>query len=394
MAKIVFFSIPAAGHTNPTLGVVRELVRRGHEVWYYCYDAYREKIEAAGAHYISCDAYHPQDAVSAKDGTKVGKDLVFSTKLLVDSTLALDETVCEHMTALKPDCIVYDSMAVWGKAAAKKLDIPYVCSTTTFAFNRFSSKVMKQDIKQLLSMIFGMGKIQKQIRRLQAKGYPVKSMLNLIASDENAHTIVYTSPGFQPCSETFDPEKFAFVGPSIRPAQSEIEKTAPKLIYISMGTVNNDLLPFYKACVAQLGNTAYQVILSLGKHADRSALGEIPANISVFESVDQIAVLEKADVFVSHCGMNSASESLCFGVPLVMHPQTAEQGGVAERVRQLGAGLMLEKGMNIRAAVEAALSDPAYRANAEKIAAGFRACAGAAAAADKILSVCNIDAGC
>ena len=28
MSKIVFFCIPAHGHTNPTLGVVRELVRR------------------------------------------------------------------------------------------------------------------------------------------------------------------------------------------------------------------------------------------------------------------------------------------------------------------------------------------------------------------------------
>ena len=29
MSKIVFFCIPAHGHTNPTLGVVRELVERG-----------------------------------------------------------------------------------------------------------------------------------------------------------------------------------------------------------------------------------------------------------------------------------------------------------------------------------------------------------------------------
>ena len=32
MSKIVFFCIPAHGHTNPTLGVVRELIERGHEV--------------------------------------------------------------------------------------------------------------------------------------------------------------------------------------------------------------------------------------------------------------------------------------------------------------------------------------------------------------------------
>ena len=29
MSRIVFFSIPAYGHTNPTVEVVRQLVRRG-----------------------------------------------------------------------------------------------------------------------------------------------------------------------------------------------------------------------------------------------------------------------------------------------------------------------------------------------------------------------------
>ena len=57
MSKIVFFCIPAHGHTNPTLGVVRELVSRGHQVWYYSYNIMREKIESAGATFISCDDY-------------------------------------------------------------------------------------------------------------------------------------------------------------------------------------------------------------------------------------------------------------------------------------------------------------------------------------------------
>ena len=52
MSKIVFFCIPAHGHTNPTLGVVRELVSRGHQVWYYSYNIMREKIESAGALYF------------------------------------------------------------------------------------------------------------------------------------------------------------------------------------------------------------------------------------------------------------------------------------------------------------------------------------------------------
>ena len=46
MSNIVFFGIPAHGHTNPTLEVVKELTGRGHQVWYYSYEMFREKIES------------------------------------------------------------------------------------------------------------------------------------------------------------------------------------------------------------------------------------------------------------------------------------------------------------------------------------------------------------
>ena len=45
MSRIVFFGIPAHGHTNPTLEVVRELISRGNQVWYYSYNIMREKID-------------------------------------------------------------------------------------------------------------------------------------------------------------------------------------------------------------------------------------------------------------------------------------------------------------------------------------------------------------
>ena len=390
MSRIVFFCIPAHGHTNPTLGVVRELVSRGHQVWYYSYEPFREKIQAAGAVFVPCDEYDAELSISPKDGARVGKDLAFSTKLLVDTTLALDDMVCRDMQRIQPDCIVADSMAVWGKAAAMKLGIPFVSSTTTFAFNKHSAKIMKQSPKELLCMMLSMPRINKDIKRLRDKGYPVKSVLDIIQNDDNTHTVVYTSPQFQPCAETFS-DKYAFVGPSIRQAENEIQKTKDKLIYISMGTVNNDMLPLYKSCVEAFADGEYQVIMSIGQNTDKSTLGTPPYNISAYSAVDQIAVLQKADVFVSHCGMNSASESLFFGVPLVMNPQTSEQGGVAQRVSQLGAGIMLQ-GMDakaIRTAVDEVLWNGSYKENAMARGSGFNACTGAAGAADKILSVCK-----
>ena len=100
MSKIVFFNIPAHGHTNPTLGVVKELVSRGHQVWYYSYNILREEIESAGATFISCDDYDTEQKLNAKDATRVGKDLAFSTKILVDTTLSLDDKVCREMETL------------------------------------------------------------------------------------------------------------------------------------------------------------------------------------------------------------------------------------------------------------------------------------------------------
>ena len=393
MSTIVFFCIPAYGHTNPTLGVVRELAAQGHKVVYYSYDTMRKPIEAAGAAFVSCNAYDAEQRLSPKDGERLGKDLAFSTKLLVDTTLALDGAILSDMRALAPDCIVADSMAIWGRLIAQKLGIPFVSSTTTFAFNRYSAKIMKQSPSQLLHMLASMPKIGREIKRLQAAGYPVKNVLDIIQNDENTDTIVYTSPEFQPCAETFSPAHYAFVGPSIRPAEKTMEKPGQPLVYVSLGTVVNDHPAFYRQCIAALAESPYRVILSVGEQLLHADLGALPENIEAHAHVDQIAVLRIADVFLTHCGMNSVNEALYFGVPLVMFPQTPEQGGVCARVLQLGAGVKLDKpeAASIRKAIDDVFASPAYREKAAEIAAGFGRCAGAKGAAEKILAVIDAE---
>lgn len=123
---------------------VRQLTDMGNEVHYYSYHQFKDKIEAAGAEFISCDSYDVQLKLKPEDGEKIAKDIAFSIKLLTETTLALDEMVCRSLREWKPHCIIADSMAVWGKFAALKLNIPFISSTTTFAFNRYSSRIMKQ----------------------------------------------------------------------------------------------------------------------------------------------------------------------------------------------------------------------------------------------------------
>lgn len=103
--RIAWFCIPAHGHTNPTLGLVKEMTKAGHEVVYFSFEQFREKIEQVGATFVPCDAYdleiRDEDAAD-----RVGKDVAFATEVLVNSTLALDDMVAKKVSEIKPDLIV------------------------------------------------------------------------------------------------------------------------------------------------------------------------------------------------------------------------------------------------------------------------------------------------
>ena len=375
--KIAWFCIPAHGHTNPTLGVVKELTSAGHQVFYFSFEMFREKIEKAGAVFIGCDGYD-FDMEDKENADRVGKDKVFATELLVSSTLALDEMTTEKIGEIKPDLIVSDSVAFWGKLVAKKHGVPYVSSTTTFAFNRYSAKYIKETPWDIAKMLFALPRINKQINRLREQGYPVKGLLEIVQNDNDTNTIVYTSKYFQPSAETFS-DRYHFIGPSIRPITEPVAKTAEKTVFISMGTVNQNR-EFYRSCIHALGKTGWQVIISMGTNTEH--FDNLPDQVQIHASVDQMAVLSIADAFITHCGMNSASEGLYFKVPLILFPQTPEQGAVARRTEELGAGIRLKSiaEKDILEAVQTVLTDPSYKRNAEKVSDSFRSSGGAAEA--------------
>jgi hypothetical protein len=55
MSKILVFNVPAHGHVNPTLPVVRELVSRGEQVAYYLTDEFEPQIRHTGAEFRRTD---------------------------------------------------------------------------------------------------------------------------------------------------------------------------------------------------------------------------------------------------------------------------------------------------------------------------------------------------
>lgn len=384
MKKVAFFCIPAHGHTNPMLPVATELVRHGNIVRFYSFDEFKGKIKATGAEFISCDSFLPKLTKQEEAGLKS----VSTTEMTVQDirvTLSMNEFLDKEFQSFQPDVVYTDSVCFWGKLNAWKHHVPMVVSTSTFAFNQMSSEYMKNSPKEMADMVLGLPRVSKELKKLEPYGFHIKSVFSLVQSDNNTDSIVYTSRRFQPYAESFS-NHYAFVGPSVFSETLPDKKKDRPLIYISLGTVINDRPDFYSNCIDALQDMDADVIISCGNAINREELGELPGHIQVCPYVAQLDVLAKSDVFITHCGMNSVSESLYMAAPMVLYPQTGEQHAVARRVTEIGAGIMLEddSSRGIRAAIQEILNNKNYENAATECSNDFRACTGAAGAAEFI----------
>ena len=386
--KILWFCIPAHGHTNPTVEVVRELSRRGHEIRYYSFEMFRQKLEDAGATVVLCDGLlAPLDKGAEKRLKKVSTSEMSVQSF--ETTARLDGTIAADVAAFRPDLIVSDSACFWGKLTAAKYGLPMVCSTTTFAFNKYSSQYMKYSAAELADMILGMPRVNRAMKKLRPLGYHVKSALDIVQNANDTDTIVYTSARFQPFAESFDKAHYRFVGPSVKPAPVTRTEGGRKLVYVSLGTVINERPDFYRRCVDAARGEDWDLLISCGQVFDPASLGPLPENVRIEHYVNQVEILGGASLFLTHCGMNSASEGLYMGVPELLYPQTGEQQAVARRVREMGAGRDLTDGEaaspdGLRAAIRAALADRPLFDAAQAMREDFLSCSGPGGAADFI----------
>lgn len=366
------------------LPVAAELVRRGNTVRFYSFDLFADKIRATGAQFVSCDAYLP----ALTEAQEAGLRKVSSTEMSIQdirTTRNMDSFLDGEFKSFAPDVVYADSVCFWGKLNAWKHGVALVVSTSTFAFNQLSSQYMKNSPAEMADMVFGLPKISKALKTLEPLGYRVKSVFSLIQSDNQTDSVVYTSRRFQPYVESFS-DHYLFVGPSVFSAAVPQKENHRPLVYISMGTVINDRPDFYTNCIEALKTLDVDVVISCGKTMDIAKLGELPENVQVFPYVDQLDVLSRANVFLTHCGMNSVSESLYMATPMVLYPQTNEQKAVARRTQELSAGVPLsdDSADGIRAAVQEILTHKSYSEAAWQCSADFRACAGPAGAAEFI----------
>ena len=384
MKSIMFFCIPAHGHHNPTFPVVKELVSRGNRVRFYSFNEFKEKVEATGATFISCDEYLAEVAKEIESG----EETMSTTEMTIvdlQTTAKMDSFLKKEVEEFKPDVIVSDSVCFWGKLTARKYNIPMVVSTTTFAFNKQAASYMKSSFAEIMDLIKGQKRVKAELKSLEQYGYHEKSIMPLVQNDNYTDTIVYATKKYQPYGNTFS-NHYAFVGPSVSTNYLPEKKNQKPLVYISLGTVVSNKPDFYHKCIEALKDEEVDVIISCGKAVDPESLNGLADNVKVYSKVNQLEILSKANVFLTHNGMNSTSESLYMATPMVLFPQTNEQRAVARRAKEMGAGVELkgESVAEIRDAIMEVLKNSKYADAAKLCSDDFRSAPGPQGAASFI----------
>jgi MGT family glycosyltransferase len=391
MARVLFINAGSEGHINPTIGVVQELISRGEEVVYFTIEAFRKRIEKTGATVRTIDGEKLIKAfISGGRNNLLERinGLLHTADIMLPSVLELIEG--EHF-----DYMIHDSMFGCGRLLAQILKLPAINSCTSFAETKTSfDKTVEQLSEHILTEI--LKKINDDFQNLITN---IKDKYNVeihspyeVFCNPAALTIVYTTRGFQPFGEKFD-QTYKFVGPSIsiRSTQEIFDLTAIKgksLIYISLGTVFNQAIDFYKLCFKAFGNTEHTVVMSIGEKAQISDLGEIPKNFIVKNYIPQTELLKYTKLFITHGGMNSTHEGLYYGVPLIVIPQSGDQPVIAEQVAKIGAGIKLNMQTltetQLREAVEQVLNQPPLLKSVANIRESFQKSGGYHLAVDEI----------
>jgi MGT family glycosyltransferase len=390
MAKAWFFNIPTHGHINPTLPLVRELVQQGDEITYFAGPRFEEKIRATGA------AYGDYGDVYAFDQSRTVAHSILQGSQLAEAAAAILPQVLDSIENERPDYLLFDMSAPWGNIAAQRYDLPAVACFPHLPFNwrTFLSdkRVLRKGAHSLRPGHGYYRRLQRETGKLAREQKLRKpSEINVLSSSAELN-IVFSSRYFQPFEENFD-DSYHYVGPVIntdRPDEPFAISRGPgqKLIYIAVGTLYQANKVFFEQCMEAFAGDDYAVIMSVGKAVDPEDLGPIPTNFTVAQFVPQLAILDEADLFVTHSGMNSINEAVLALVPMVGVPNTIEQAVNAFRVEQLHGGLYLEPEKltagKLRSAAEQVLADPEVRPGLQKIRQSFLQAGGVESAVEAI----------
>jgi len=377
-----FFNVPAVGHLTPTLGVVEELVRRGHRVTYAATKEYADMVEDTGAKVLLYESLiDPQRIVPPGAPDWLARVLFGSVR----ESAGIAPVASAYFADDIPDLLAYDiSVQFVGGVLRRAWNRPGVKFYSVSPTNRH---IPREYVGEAYD------DIDAELQAFAAEYGVTGVSFDEFVADPDALNIVSVPRAFQYHSDEFD-DQFAFVGPCLRDGDFRSDWEPPAdgrpVVLISLGTSFNEQPDFFRMCAEAFADQPWHVVMALGPGVDPDTVGPLPANVETHRWIAMQAGLKHTDVFVSQGGCGTVMQSLFAGTPMVVVPQVGETDQLAAQLKDLNLGEIVERdaatGTGIRDAVLRLHGDDTVRTSIEEMRKQVHDAGGAWRAADEMLA--------
>ena len=324
--RVLFTTTGHSGHLLPLAPLAHASRLAGHEVLVATYRSRVAAVDRAGLDWHAIDEA-PEERWAPLMGKLATLPRDDADALIIAGGFARigAGAALPHLLELvddwRPDVLVYECYEFAGPIAADAHDVPYA------------------------RVALGLASTEDWVSELAAPTVAeLRDELDLPEAD--------TAPllSLVPPSLDDGPARLRFRGPLPPFAPAALpdwwDNADDPLVYVTFGSVTGSL-PFfpriYRDTLDALADSPVRVLVTVGRDADLSQLGPLPANAHVEAWLSQNEVLPHAAAVVAHGGYGTTLGALEHGVPMVLLPLFAgDQWRNARRVAELGAGMLVD----------------------------------------------------
>lgn len=347
---IALFCMPETGHFQRMRPLVAGLAAEGLDVHVMTHRKFRAAVQEDGGRFFDLFGKYALE--------QLGDDSLPVPSRFVTYAAAYAEPICREVQEIGAGLVIHDSFALVGRLVSLLLDIPRVnvCAGHNVTPEKFVPLLRKDP------------RVRTSAECLRA----VQTLRNVFGLAD-ASPFAYLSPPSPQLNICCEPPEFfndaerqawepvAFFG-SMRGSGTGARATAMDSVGFDAGR-NDDVIKVYVSfgtvvwryyadtALHALGTLAdafgdrddIEAVISLGGaepgRAARAGLSR--RNVRVENYVDQQELLGRADLFVTHHGMNSTHEAIAHEVPMVSYPFFWDQPELARKCRQLDLAIPL-----------------------------------------------------
>lgn len=391
-SRFLFTTIDAGGNVPPTMALLAQLVKRGHQVRVMSDGLTREEAEAAGAAFRPWRRA-PNNTVRSRETAFRDWDLTAqeAIKLLVEHhacrwAQAFAGDVVEELTREPADVIVSFDALLGAIAAgeARRTGVAVLSTGLSMAplpgippmgtgLVPAKTEAEHAHLASIATYMWSAGLSALNAARVALGLEPLRTVLEQYERADlrilgTAHAFDFPSAAL--------PANVRYAGPLIRDPVCSGARHSPwpssdsrPLVLVGFSTSFQDHIGCLQRVIDACGELPVRTLVTLGGsiHA-----GEVRAanNTVIVDHAPHTAVMREASLVVTHGGHGTVMTALVNRLPLLILPHGRDQGDNAVRVTERGAGLSLPNTASreeMGAALKRLIEDASFKAAAARL---------------------------